>query len=201
MIKEEMDKLKKEQAKKNAWNYLEDLLEKAKEHDSTVTIETLRVRNNSAIPMMTIIVQAGRSKLLMDVIEKCGASMNHHEQFPFDCPTVKTTLFHQCVACGWYDCAAKLLEYDPGLTAVADSKDETPRMYLNGMLDWNEFNIDNTVEAIRRRPGESLEKHWDHLEERRERLLSMHECFTDAEKKVAKRKAEDDGAQNSKKAK
>ena len=185
-----MQKLERERVKQNGWNYLKERLKEAKKHDPNVTIDTWRVRNDSAIPMMTIIVQAGTSSLLMLLIANYGGSMNLHEKFPFDCPTVKTTLFHQCVACGWNDCAAKLLEYDHGLTAVADSKDETPRMYLNRMLDWNKFNIDNTVEAYRRQPGESLGKRWDHLEERRKRLLSMHECFTDAEKKVAKQEAE-----------
>ena len=184
-----MDKLKEEQVKQNGLNYLEACLQEARKTDPKVTIYTLRVPDDSDIPMMTIIGQAG-TELVMGVIKNYGQSMNHREKFPFDCPTVKNTLFHQCVACGWYDCVAKLLEYDPELTAVANSKDETPRMYLNGMLDWNEFNIDNTVEAYRRQPGESLGKRWDHLEERRKRLLSMHECFTDAEKKVAKQEAE-----------
>ena len=191
MIKEEMDKLKKEQAKQNAWNYLGDLLEKAKEQDPTVTIETLRVRNNSAIPMMTIIGQAG-TELVMGAIKNHGTSMNHRKKFPFDDPTVKTTLFHQCIACGWCDCVAKLLEYDPGLTAVADSKDDTPEDYLDGMLEYNWENIGDTIQAYQRSPGESLRGHWANLYKERAPLLVMHEYCEAAKKRVAKQEAEAD---------
>merc|ERR1719443_632527 len=105
---------------------------------------------------------------------------------------VMYSLLHQCIWKGWYDCAGDILEINPDLTTVEDSRGSTPRNDLDRRLKSYGNDMERIGLASQNGWGLSMLKAWRWANDTQTKLSYINWYFHKAEELVAKRKAEDD---------